>query len=305
MKKLVFIINSRIKHKQARLRSLKETADRYKGFQFDYIETQSPGDGIAIAKKYTEEGYDFIISVGGDGTINEVINGVLATDANKEVTIGILPCGTANDFCKSVRTPTSISEILRTAEADSFERLNIGRLQFQIAEGKQQTRHFINIADLGIGAEVVQRVNKSNKNRNPNLIFMSAIIRTFFTYKNLPVKIKADDWDWAGKANSLVIANGKYFGSGLCIAPNADPTSNQFEVVIIGDISIFDYLKNIRKLKAGKRIDHPAVFYKTTTSLEISSPVHCGLEADGEFLGYTPVMVRLDNRKIRILKKAN
>lgn len=299
MKSLAFVINSRIKNKAELLKSLKSTAKANESFSLAWEETSGAKSAITIAKKFANEGREYIIAVGGDGTIHETVNGIMQS-SNVDVILGVLPWGTANDFCKSAFTPTSIVGILAAIESDLHQEIDVGSLDYQ---GKESSGYFVNIADLGIGAEVVQRVNSSSKFFGPNLTFMSAIIQTFLTYKNQELAVKTPDWEWEGKANSLVIANGKFFGSGLCIAPDADLSDGQFDVVIIGDISIYDYLKNVRKIRAGKMIKHPEVFYKKASKLEVSCPVACGLEADGESLGYTPVEVRLEQHKIRILKK--
>lgn len=299
MKSLAFVINSRIKNKAALLKSLKTTAASQESFSFVWEETCGSKSAIAIAKKFAEEHHSYIIAVGGDGTIHEVVNGIMQSE-NTDVQLGILPWGTANDFCKTIKAANSVTDLIQSILRGLHQQLDVGYLQYQ---ENDSSCYFINIADLGIGAEVVERVNSSPKWFGPNFTFMSAIIRTFFTYKNQDLIIKTADWKWEGKANSLVIANGKYFGSGLCIAPDADLGDGKFDIVIIGDINISDYLKNMKKLKAGKVINHPAVHYKNASELEITSPTPCGLEADGEFLGFTPVKISIADRKLRVIKK--
>lgn len=299
MKSLAFVINSRIKNKAALLKSLKTTAASQESFSFVWEETCGSKSAIALAKKFAEEDHSHIIAVGGDGTIHEVVNGIMQSE-NTDVQLGILPWGTANDFCKTIEAANSVADLMHSILRGSHQQLDVGYLQYQ---ENDTNSYFINIADLGIGAEVVERVNSSPKILSPDLIFMGAIIRTFLSYNNQPIEIKTPEWTWKGMANSVVIANAKYFGSGLCIAPNADPTDGVFEIVISGDISIYDYLKNVRRIKAGKLIDHPEVHYKTASDLEISSPQQCGLEADGEFLGFTPVKISIADRKLRVIKK--
>ena len=157
---------------------------------------------------------------------------------------------------------------------------------------------------MGIGAEVFQRVNKSKKRLGSDLTYMKAIIQTFFTYKNKRIKVESDQWEWEGKINSLVIANGKYFGSGMCIAPHADPAKDLFEIVISGDISIFDYVKHVGQIKKGKVIEHPQLFYKTASQLKVTSVDNCAIECDGEYLGTAPVTVGIAQKKISFITQS-
>ncbi|MTI22340.1 hypothetical protein E1176_15010 [Fulvivirga sp. RKSG066] len=302
MKKVAFVVNSLIKEKKKFLKDLKRATDTYDFIEFLCHETSTSKDAIKISESLAKTNIDCIVAVGGDGTLNEVVNGVTAS--NFEGLICGLAYGTGNDFCKTLPFPSSISELVEWLDVGYYKQLCVGKINYQNTDGDATQRHFINIADLGIGAQVVQRVSKDPIFINASLTFTKAIIQTFLSYKNQAVKVEADNWLWEGKINSLVIANGKYFGSGLCIAPDADPSKARFDIVISGDISIRDYLKNIPKIKRGAIIKHPQLFYKTAKSIKVSgveSP--CGIECDGEFLGTTPVEITLADQKINFLTK--
>ncbi len=122
------------------------------------------------------------------------------------------------------------------------------------------------------------------------------------TYKRSYVKFNSDEFRWDGKTLSMVIANGKYFGSGLCIAPDALISDGKFSIVILGDVTILDYLKNIHKVKKGIKITHPEVFYKQSEEVEII-PVEsvCPIDVDGEFIGYAPARFTVIKGRINFL----
>ncbi len=299
MIKLAFVINSLIKGKAKFYNKLKGLSETH--FEITSAETSKQKRALDIANQLANDGYTHIIAVGGDGTLNEVLNGVLLSDNTPQM--GILPYGTANDFVKSLDTPKTIGTLVESIKNQSSQELVVGQISYR-STGRQKERYFLNIADMGIGAQVVQRVNKSKKRLGSDFTFMKAIIQTFFTYKNKRIKIEADEWEWEGKINSLVVANGKYFGSGMCIAPNADPTRGSFEVVISGDISILDYIKNVGQIKKGKVIDHPQLHYKTAKKLRVTSVDNCALECDGEYLGVAPITIDMAQKKISFITKS-
>lgn len=297
MIKLAFVVNSLIKQKHQIYKQLQLLKQSEK-IDVTIKETSETENAIDLALQLANEGYTHLIAVGGDGTLNEVLNGIM--QSNNSPCLGVLPYGTANDFVKSVASPNNLEAIISAVVANTHQQLAVGVINYQ--DGRIATdRYFLNIADMGIGAEVVQRVNRSKKRLGSDLTFMKAIIQTFFTYKNKSVKILADDWEWEGRLNSLAIANGKYFGSGLCIAPNANPSTETFEVVISGDISIMDYIRNVSKIKKGKVIAHPQLFYKTAREITVTSEDDCAIECDGEYLGTAPVTVGIAQKKISFI----
>ncbi|MEP2773646.1 MAG: diacylglycerol kinase family protein [Fulvivirga sp.] len=300
MIKLAFIINSLIKGKGHFYHKLSHIIEATQ-LEINSIETSVDNRAIDIARQLANDGYTHLIAVGGDGTLNEVLNGIMLSDKSPQ--LGVLPYGTANDFIKSVKAPKDIDALIESITNDSFLDLVVGTISYQI-NNQTHERYFLNIADMGIGAEVVQRVNKSKKRLGSDLTFMKAIIQTFFTYKNKRIKVESDQWEWEGKINSLVIANGKYFGSGMCIAPHADPAKDLFEIVISGDISIFDYVKHVGQIKKGKVIEHPQLFYKTASQLKVTSVDNCAIECDGEYLGTAPVTVGIAQKKISFITQS-
>ncbi len=295
MYKVGFILNGKSRKKKRFFKELAQARKKIKNLEFNVVETSARGHAKSLASEMLHDGFTHIIAVGGDGTLHEALNGFLKNHKRDSV-LGTLPLGTANDFIKSTKGPQNLAELFEAISLDKTKRIDIGSIRH--SDGDES---FINIADLGIGAEVVKKVNNSSKLLGSGITFFSAIARTFLTYKNQPLTCKSNDWEYSGKVNSLVVANGKYFGNGLCIAPEAELDNKQFSVVVLGDISISDYLKNVRKLKKGEVIDHPQLEYKTAKKLEITSESPCGIEADGEFIGYTPATVSIEPSKINFL----
>jgi diacylglycerol kinase (ATP) len=295
MFKLGFILNGRNGRKKIFYKDLKHIRQSIKNIEFNVIETNQIGHAASIASEFIVEGYTHLIAVGGDGTLNEVVNGIM-NNYKEDLVLGVLPYGTANDFVKSTDLPLNLVDLFEAISKEKVRKIDIG-----LIDCISDKRYFINIADIGIGAEVVKRVNKSKKRLGSYLTFFKAIIETFMVYKNQDVICKTTEWQYAGKINSLVMANGKYFGSGLCIAPDAQLDNGQFSIVISGDITLKDYLKNVSKIKKGDLVNHPLVEYKSAYKLELSSTEPCGIEADGEFVGYTPAIIQVIPKKLNLL----
>ncbi len=295
MYKVGFILNGRSRRKKRFYRELNSARQQLREIEFNVVETSEPGHATSLASEFINEGYTHLIAIGGDGTMHEMVNGVMK-NYNENIVIGVLPYGSANDFFRSIDAPQNLSDLFQSILDGRNVHMDVGRIEHETG-----VEYFNNIADFGIGAEVVKKVNGSRKLLGAGITFFLAIMETFFSYSNKQMLCKTKEWTKQGKINSLVVANGKFFGNGMCIAPEAEVTDRTFEVVIIGDISTRDYLKNMNGVKSGDKLSHPKVEYKRTDKLEITSEEKCGLEADGEFVGYAPATVTIADETIKLL----
>ena len=232
--------------------------------------------------------HEVLIAVGGDGTLHEVVNGIFDANMSATCIFGFIAAGSANDFQKTIQGAKSISEILQKFKLKSFSKIKLGCVLYLNSNGKEEKRYFLNIASLGMGYEVMREVNKNQVKMNADLSYFKAIAKTFVGYKNRQIRCTSDQWQWQGKIKLIAIANGKYFGSGLCIAPDASPLSPKLNTTIVGNVGLWTYLKKLLPLKLGKHIRHGQVFYKFCKEIEVNSEVACGIEADGEVIGTTP-----------------
>ena len=267
-------------------------------------------NSIEIAQKVAPDN-DYIIAVGGDGTLNEVVNGIMQychehqkKPSKNLPTLGVLPLGTANDFVKSIDQKGGINELLALIKSQQHQKVDIGKLQcFSEDRVSKITRYFINIADVGFGAHVVHKTNSGNSIFGANFTYTKAILSTFLTYKPKQLTVKFDDQpEQTSNTLSLIFANGKYFASGLGIAPHAKLSDGKLAITQVGDVSMFDFLFYLGALKKGKKISHPEAKYFKAARIEVSSDDKDGaVEADGEFIGYLPLEVDAIPAKISFL----
>ena len=296
MEKIAFILHGKIRGKKSIKESLTER------FTVDYIvnfyETAHPRHAEGLTMQALNDGCDFMIAVGGDGTLNEMVNGFLKSGGRTKfnTVLGVLPYGTGNDFARGLGILRSIDQLSSLLKQNSPALIDAGCMEFQLPDSSVKIHYFDNIADLGIGADVVVQVNGVHLRKKilgGTLTFFLAVLITFFTYKHKKIKVSWDGFSWEGRVLSVVVANGRYFGSGLGIAPDARQDDGLFEVVIFADLSIIDYLKHYATVRKAKHVIHPEAHYYRVNELSVEPVGNLAIvEADGEIAGQAPVIYK-------------
>ncbi len=289
MTKIVFVFHGKFKGSKQITRIEQVFGNAY---QLEFMFTEFAGHATALAKQAVLGGAQIVIAAGGDGTNNEVANGLMQA-GNPNVKMGLLPNGTGNDFAKTVKVTDSIEVLKALIESNAVKQIDLGRLNYKNEQGGDANCYFINIADVGLGGFIAKKIAGSGKRLGAFLTFQKAIVTTFLTYKHMRVKATADGFTYEGRVLSYIIANGKYFGAGLGIAPGADPTDGQFEIVLGAEISLWDYLTNLGKVRNCQKIIHPQMTYHNAKQVSIEAPEPLPIDMDGEFIGYTPLKVSI------------
>ncbi len=304
MKKIYFVLNGRLKHAGHTKKEIHKIFDNE--FSVTVAITNGNGNAIALSKKAVIEGTDYIIAAGGDGTMSEVVNGIMLVEKEKRenLIVGLYPLGSGNDFSRTMKLSKNLNDLYELIKQNSINKIDIGKLEYKKMNGEDGVRYFNNIADIGLGAEVAKRVNEGKKIYGPNFDFFKATLLGFINYKRKKLNIESGEFKWTGSLLILCIANGKYFGSGLCIAPHAKVNDGKFSITLAGNVSLFDYLKNIFRIRSGKFIEHPELYYKEFESCTIE-PVGepCLIEADGEMIGKIPLKAEILKDEIYFLSR--
>ncbi len=301
--KIVFIVNNKNNRLAKVLPGIRQYCEENLPGRVEFSSTLRKKHAIDLAKQATEKGCDYLIAIGGDGTLHELTNGVLQSNVAPATypAIGLLPYGSANDFARTIGVSNSIKALIAMIESHSIQNISLGKI---VLQKTGEIRYFINIAGLGLGPEVVQKLEQSSSVLGPSFNYFKQIIKGFLSYSNKEVSCKGDGWQWKGKLLQMAVANGQYFGNAICIAPDARLTNDTFFVAIFGNLSIWDYLKNLKKLKKGVKIIHPEVSYQKAGEVLIESKDPCGIEADGEYVGLTPAVITLLPKSIPFLMPA-
>lgn len=272
-------------------------------FNIEVFETRAQKDGVDLAARAVEKGFDVIVAAGGDGTLNEVVNGMLAGNEHRTdlPALGLIPLGSGNDFARTVKITAEVRHLRNLIESLMPRHIDVGRINFT-ESAHLSPRYFVNIADVGMGPVVVKRVLESGRPFGSLVQYYVAILRTFLTYRLTHIRARAPLWKWEGKVRVMAIANGRFFGNGICIAPEAVANDGKFSCFIAGNVSVIDFLIQNGRLRKGKRPVHDAIEYKEAERVQLRSDIPMPIEADGELVGELPVEIDILYRKLPFLR---
>lgn len=299
MSKIAFILNGS-KKRDKRLTQFLIDCDKSEQFeQVSLLETYYPLHATDLAKEAVNN-YDYVIAVGGDGTLNEVINGIIESD-NPNIVCGLIPYGTANDFARAFNLRLNWKQFQTMILTKNQKLIDIGLVE-TTGNTTKNLKYFINVADIGLGGFVADKITNSKSIIfKGKAKFIKAIFHGFAKYPKPEVEI-TQDLNYTGNLLTLAICNSNFFGHGLCISPEAKIDDGIFHTTLIGKVRILDYLRNIKNLRKGKQIVHPKISYSSANSIVIKGiSEECPIEVDGEYLGTTPATVSLLPKKLLFL----
>lgn len=239
-----------------------------------------------------------LVVVGGDGTVNEVVNGVAGTDAE----IAALPCGTGQDFGRTHGIPSSFDDAVRVALGGGTRTIDLGRVEFSKAECEGcASRFFANVGSAGMSGAVARRANTMTKALGGRVTFFYALTREFLAWQNTEVVVELDDGARReGPMHDVIVANGRYHGGGMQLAPDARQDDGAFDVVLIGDVTKPDFLTTAPKLYSGRYLAHPKVELLRSSTVAIDAAEPLPLEVDGEPIGTTPARFEVVPSALRL-----
>jgi len=256
--------------------------------------TSRPGDAVLLTKKAISKGANLVTCVGGDGTLNEVVNGCMEqkSTVKSDLRLGFIPNGTGCDFARTASIPRDIEESINLIGANKVRSIDVGKLVFKDHHDLNCSRFFINITSFGLGGEVVERVNRTTKAFGPFLSFIWATLLSIFLYGKKRINISIDD-DFQDKISiwNIMVSNGRYQGGGMLVAPDASVDDGLFNVTVIGDLNLAEVLINLPNLYNGKIYDINKVTTHTGKKVEASSKEDVLLDIDGEQPGKLPVSI--------------
>lgn len=267
--------------------------------------TKGPGDAVSLVRQTTRKGFRRVVCVGGDGTLNEVVNGFMREDPDwrRTSSLGYIPCGTGCDFAKTFSLPRN--PVDATAVATSSGRcqaIDIGHVAFRGSEGEARHAYFHNVVSFGLGGEVDERVNRSSKALGGFLSFMLAALTSTLLYRKKRVRLRVDEGPpFEVSAWNVVVANGQYHGGGMWIAPGAVPNDGRFHVTVIGDFSLPEVFLHLPKLYNGRLPALRKVQCFSGKRIEACSSQRVLLDMDGEQPGRLPVAIDLIPDAVRLV----
>jgi YegS/Rv2252/BmrU family lipid kinase len=260
------------------------------GLDGETLLSERPGHLTELAREAARE-RKLLVVVGGDGTLNEVVNGVAGSGAE----LAVLPAGTGQDFGRTYGLPTKFDDAVRVALAGRSKTIDVGRVTY--VDG---VRYYANVGSAGMSGAVARRANSMSKALGGRTVFYYALVREFLAWHNTEVTITLDDGERRGRMHDVIVANGRWHGGGMKLAPDAKPCDGLFDVVLIGDITKLDFVTTSPKLYSGAYVGHPRVEVLRSAVVRVESAEPLPLELDGEQVGLTPATFEVVPGAIRV-----
>lgn len=274
---------------------------------FDFYVTERKFHAVEITVSAIKSGYKKILVVGGDGTLNEVVNGVFIQNSfpPTEITIGVIGVGTGNDWQRTFALPKDYQGKVMAIKEEKTILQDVGKVEF-FESRVRQSRFFANAAGIGFDARVAMATNRLKESgRRGKMLYMSSLLNTLIRYRSTVAKIKIDEQNLGGKIFSMTLGIGKYNGGGMMQVPNALPDDGLFDITIINKIKRVNVLRNIFRLYNGTILNHPKIFGYQGKTITIASKPPVYLEVDGESLGTSPFKFSIVPQSIRVVVGAD
>ena len=278
---------------------------------FKAVFTKKRGDAAALASEAARKGAKFIIACGGDGTVSEVANGILS--AGKDVELGILPSGTGGDFRRTLEIPSQSRAAARVLRTGRTVRIDVGRVSFVDHNGAEAMRYVLGVASCGMSTKVIERVKAGAPEWLPantpkwlggRISFGASLLQTAMRSTPTRLVVQLDDaHERQIVVSNLCIANARYFGGGMKIAPDAKLTDGKFDVVGVGDLSALKIFTSAPRVYLGSHLSMPEVSHALARKVMVRTAdrdTEVPLEIDGELPGKLPATFQIIPEAIRV-----
>ncbi|HEU0304909.1 MAG TPA: diacylglycerol kinase family protein [Gaiellaceae bacterium] len=267
------------------------------GIDGDAFLSERPEQLRTLARDAAEAGARLLVVVGGDGTVNEVVNGIASVDTTAE--LAVIPRGTGVDFVRTFGIPTKLDEALRVAMSGRPRTIDLGRATYRSWSGDIASSYFANVASAGMSGAIAKRVNES-KSRLAKASYFFATFSVFARWQPTEVHVSVDGEERAGRMRDVVVANCRYFAAGMKICPDAEPDDGLFDTLLIGDITKADLALTLPKVYRGTHLPHPKAELLRGSVVNLDAEVPLPVELDGEQPGTTPVRFEVVPRALRL-----
>jgi len=270
---------------------------------FDVVFTERPGHATLLAREGAAR-YDCVVAVGGDGTTNEVVNGLVNDHGplRPDLRLGIIPRGTGADFPRTLGIPHHLEDAAARLAQGNVREVDLAKVDFRDFTGQDTVRFFINEGEIGLGAAACQAVNRSSKRLGRRFTYTWSVLVATLRYRDRWVTLTLDSGEpWRIHLNNAWVANGQYSGSGIRMAPRARLDDGLLDVVTIAHMGLVQRLGLLRKLRSGDFIELPGVTYETARRIEARSEDTVLIEVEGEPIGMLPATFEITGKRLNVV----
>ncbi|MEO9175065.1 MAG: diacylglycerol kinase family protein [Gaiellales bacterium] len=272
------------------------------GIDAETTHTERPGHATELVRAGLREGPRLVVAVGGDGTVNEVVNGFYDGDTplSPASELAVVPIGTGRDGVRTYGISGKPERAIALLADGATRTIDLGRATYASHAGAEESRLFLNIASCGLSGAVAERANRTSKRLGGTPAFLWATIATFARWKNVPFTVTLDGERRELVANNTIVANGRYFGGGMHIAPDARPDDGELDAIIFGDVGRLDLALNMHRLYNGTILRHPKASHRLARVISVETARPLPIEIDGEQSGVTPVRFEVVPAALRL-----
>ena len=267
------------------------------GLEADTLFSQRPGQLSELAAGAARDGAKLLVVVGGDGSVNEVANGIAGVDG---VEIAVIARGTGWDFVRTYDIPRKVAAAVDVALNGRTREIDLGRAHYRRWDGTEHESYFANIASAGMSGAIAQRANETTKALGGKVSYAWATFAVFARWQTTDVRVTVGDETRSGRMHDVIVANGRYFGGGMMMCPEAEPDDGMFDVLLIGDLTKRDLLVTLPKTYKGKHLPHPKAELLRGATVTVEAPEPLPIELDGEQPGTTPARFDVVPKALRL-----
>jgi YegS/Rv2252/BmrU family lipid kinase len=272
------------------------------GLDVEPLVTTEPGEATELTRRAIAAGARLVVAVGGDGTVSDVANGFFDGDRAiaPDAELAVVPRGSGCDFIRTFGIPRRTAAAMEVAARGAVRTIDTGRVSFTGAAGEAGHRHFVNVASAGLTGTAAALVNRGGKPLGATVAYAWGALRTFAGYRNCRVSVDVDGERLDLVSNNVIVANCRYFASGMRILPEAEPDDGLFDVLVWGDVSRGDLVRNLHRLYRGTHVNHPKARIIRGRRVTVEPERELPVETDGETPGVTPATFEIVPRALRL-----
>ena len=257
--------------------------------------SERPGHLTELAREAAASA-SLLVAVGGDGTVNEIVNGIAGLD----VELAVIPRGTGWDFVRTYGIPRKLEAAVEVALRGRTREIDLGRASYLGWDGAEGEALFANVASAGMSGAIAKRANETSKSLGGKVSYAWATFAVFSRWRNDEVTVRVDGHEHRGRMHDVIVANGRYLGGGMKMLPDAEPDDGRFDVLLIGDLTKRDLLLTLPKTYLGTHLPHPKATSLSGAVVEVKAPEPLPVQLDGEQPGTTPARFEIVPRALRL-----
>lgn len=268
-----------------------------RGLDGDALISSGPGQLSVLAAAAVRDGAGRLVIVGGDGSVNEVVNGIVGA---ADVEIAIIPRGTGWDFVRTFDIPRDLDAAIDIALNGSVREVDAGAVTYRTWSGEDAHAHFANVASAGISGAIAQRANESSKALGGKVSYYWATLAVFFGWQTGEMSVTVDEESRSGRMIDAMICNGRFLGGGMMMCPEAEPDDGLFDIMLIGDVTKRDLAFVLPKTYKGRHLPHPRLELLRGSVVTVDAAEPLPIELDGEQPGTTPARFEIVPRALKL-----